>query len=365
MDDAEITEKISRMSVSEFVKKATRADLILELGRLSKLNTEESLSRLRDFLLYPDVDQFDKMIVSRVVSVYLLMRGNAGLRALAEVLNDDVSIAYQIGILETLWCAAKREIPSTVSGQWPSHQLPKASELFPPEITFGAAATFSDFCVEAIEDGNKYLALVQLLMQLAVRADDRTPADRADLMEAIAQGTIRLTRRLIEELEHLIAREAAEAVYQEFLSKHPVFLDPLAAEIISRQRLGLEHEIDYVVRRYDGRYLGVEIEKPQDALFTDSNDFRAGFTHAFGQVLDFQRWVDTHAEYARHLLPGISVPRGLVVMGIRAGLSEQNISKLNWFNANSSHIEVVTFDDLVVRAKDLYSNIRRWPRYAD
>ena len=343
MDDAEIGERISKMSVQEFVEKAARADLVLELGRLARLDTEESLSRLQEFLLYPDVDQSDKILVPRVVSVYLLMRGSAGLRALAEIIPRVSSLTYQTGILDTLLSAARRKIPWIVSVEWLTPLLPKPSELFTPEVTLGAAAAFSDFCVEAIEDRDKYFDLVQLLVQRAMTADDRSPADRADIMELVAQGTIRLTRRLVEELEHLIAQRAGESAYQEFLSKHPVFLDPLGAEVISRRRLGLEHEIDYVVRRYDGRYIGVEIEKPQDLLFTESNDFRAGFTHAFGQVIDFQRWVDTHAEYARHLMPGISAPKGLVVMGMRAGLSDQNISKLNWFNNNSSRIEVVTF----------------------
>lgn len=59
----------------------------------------------------------------------------------------------------------------------------------------------------------------------------------------------------------------------------------------------------YVVRRLDNEYILVEIEKPQNRIFTESADFMAEFTHVFGQVIDFQEWVDTHAEYARHLMP--------------------------------------------------------------
>jgi len=35
----------------------------------------------------------------------------------------------------------------------------------------------------------------------------------------------------------------------------------------------------------------VEIERPQDALFTRANDHMARFAHAFGQVVDFLHWV--------------------------------------------------------------------------
>ena len=42
----------------------------------------------------------------------------------------------------------------------------------------------------------------------------------------------------------------------------PVLIDPLAAKVIDRQRLGLELTTDFVVRRLDNEYLLVEIEKP-------------------------------------------------------------------------------------------------------
>jgi hypothetical protein len=46
----------------------------------------------------------------------------------------------------------------------------------------------------------------------------------------------------------------------------------------------------------------VEIERPQDKIFTTSDDFASRFTHAFGQVLDFQQWMDRNVAYAQELL---------------------------------------------------------------
>jgi hypothetical protein len=90
-----------------------------------------------------------------------------------------------------------------------------------------------------------------------------------------------------------------------------------------------------------------------DRIFTASNDFTAHFTHAFGQVLDFQQWVDSHGEYARHLLPGISSPRRLLIIGRRSELTEENSRKLQRFTDNSMRIDVMTFDDLLGNAASL------------
>jgi hypothetical protein len=116
---------------------------------------------------------------------------------------------------------------------------------------------------------------------------------------------------------------------------------------------------DFVLRRYDDKYFLVEIEKPQDRLFTLTNEFTANFTHAFGQVLDFQQWVDSNAAYARVHMPDISSPRGLLVIGRRADMTEENKVKLHRFSINCSAIDIVTFDDLFSNATNLYEAILR------
>jgi hypothetical protein len=126
-------------------------------------------------------------------------------------------------------------------------------------------------------------------------------------------GTV--SKSVLSDFDHLITIESSEAAYHQYFASHPVLIDPLAAVIISKQQLGLEHVTDFAVRRHDGDYILVEIEKPQDRLFTTSNDYSAAFAHAFGQVVDFEQWVRDHGDYARHLMPGISSPRGMLIIG--------------------------------------------------
>jgi hypothetical protein len=101
----------------------------------------------------------------------------------------------------------------------------------------------------------------------------------------------------------------------------------------------------------------VEIEKPQDAIFTGGGDFTARFNHAYGQVLDFQEWIDAHGGYARSLMPGVFSPKGVLIIGMRKGLSAEQAAKLKRFSINSRSVEVFTYDDLIRKAKDLYMNI--------
>jgi hypothetical protein len=187
----------------------------------------------------------------------------------------------------------------------------------------------------------------------------REGVDLDDFYEMMTSGAIKLSRVLLNQFENMIQQELREEEYQLFLKQHPVFLDALAADVVPKQALGIEMVTDFVLRRYDNKYILVEIEKPQDRLFTRSNDFTSDFTHALGQVLDFQQWVDLNGAYARVHMPGISSPRGLLVMGRRMDLTEENKGKLHRFSANSSTIDVVTFDDLLQNATSLYQAILR------
>jgi hypothetical protein len=76
-------------------------------------------------------------------------------------------------------------------------------------------------------------------------------------------------------------------------------------------------------------------------------------------VIDFLEWIDSHGEYARHLMPGISSPRGMLVMGMRKCFSAAQSSKLKRLAINAPNIEILTFDDLLQRGRTLYGNMHR------
>jgi hypothetical protein len=76
-------------------------------------------------------------------------------------------------------------------------------------------------------------------------------------------------------------------------------------------------------------------------------------------VLLLQEEQRTHGEYARSLTPGIFSPKGVLIIGMRNELFAEQIAKLKRLNMNSRSITVLTYDDLIRKAKDLYQNIQK------
>jgi len=214
-----------------------------------------------------------------------------------------------------------------------------------------AQKEFDDILVRALSD----VSLFRLVVDLAVEFPDCLQ----QAFEAVQRTTIVVGRELLHTFRDLVGADEREEIYQQFLTQNPVLLDPLARRVIPKHALGTEHVTDFVIWKVTGEYLVVEIEKPQDPIFTRGDDFSYQFTHAFSQVLDFQEWLERHPEYAARNLPGVVSPFGLLVIGRRTSLSPTQARKLARFNTNSQRVRVACFDDLVDEAEKLHENVYR------
>jgi hypothetical protein len=176
--------------------------------------------------------------------------------------------------------------------------------------------------------------------------------------DLIMESSIKLTRKLLKEFKSLVESDEREEVYQQFLEANPVFLDPLAAAVTPKQRLGAEYVTDFVLKRLDNVHIAVEIEKPSDPVFTKAHDFSSEFFHAIGQVVGFQSWCASNVAYAQKLMPGISPPvGGILVIGRRSVLSTTEAEHLLTYSKSQTLIEIFTYDDLLTRATSIYANI--------
>ncbi|MEZ4328717.1 MAG: DUF4263 domain-containing protein [Polyangiales bacterium] len=227
-----------------------------------------------------------------------------------------------------------------------------------PEVRHAAAKVVRDIFAEATVNADAFRLVGQFFHRHTMMSGiPGTNVDQTEVMAMFAESSIKLSRSVLEDMARLVASEEVEEVYQRFLTKNPVLLDPLAAEVVPKQRLGSEYATDFAIRRHDDRWILVEVERPHDVIFTKKNDFSHRFTHAFGQVLDFQSWVDSNVAYAEKLMHRIVAPRGLLVMGLRRHLTDYQRDKLRRFADNSHRIEVITYDDLVDRAESLYASL--------
>ena len=145
---------------------------------------------------------------------------------------------------------------------------------------------------------------------------------------------------------------------KKFIKDHPILLDPHAKRVLPEYPLGSEYRADFVVERSDENYIIVEIEKTTSKLFTQKGDQHSELTHAIGQVRDYQNWISENIAYVRGKLLNISEPHGLVIIGRKNSLNENNLRKLRYINQTSHNLKVFTFDDLLANGKQLLKNLR-------
>jgi len=299
---------------------------------------------------------YEKHDVPRVVAAAIASHPK-GIDHLIRLLPDASGHIYRLAIIETLWHIAEGfPVPHSV--------LDISYEPYAINERIGdlAREKLCELIVEAEHERVSFRVLAAMLGSHDDSVFPNSPEPGAFMrffLESIRDSSIVLTNKILQEFEMLVQATSHEQKYQVFLEDNPVFIDPLAAEVINQAKLGTEFITDFVVRRHDYRYVVVEIEKPKDRIFTLKGDLSAPFTHAVGQVLDFQGWIAENITYAQKKLPWIENPRGLVIIGRRGGMSSEQEAKLRRWNTNSRNIEVLTYDDILSRAIILHRSLRR------
>ena len=338
------------MDVDDYSGADGMRELFTECVDLAQSADIETLSSV---LLTRASRTYEKHEVPRIAAAAMLTLGSDGVRELVKLINVAAGSIYPMAIMRALWLAGSDQpvLISSLDIRYPELDVSEATRA-------DSRVALDDLIMRAQSDGNLFNVLLSL-------QNSETPLRgispfNIHVMDVIRTSAIILTEALLDEFDSLVSLNEPEAAYQSFLEEHPVFIDPLAAEIMNRQRLGVELVTDFVIRRHDFRYVTVEIEKPQDSLFTRGGDFRAEFTHAVGQVMDFQGWVAANVAYAQKHLPLIENPSGLLVMGRRSDMSPAQQQKLRRWCANSTQIKVVTFDDLALRGRSLHASLRRY-----
>jgi hypothetical protein len=347
--------------VQAFALRATAAEVYAVADALATSGSPRALELLKLFLFARGGPAYEKRLPAILSARALLQAGPPGVQVLSDALTHGPRPRYASSILMMLWRASRGDFS-------PDELLRVAGPLLdtfdPPAGTSEAARrALSDHMAEALVNPRFFTDIGGWLQKLSLLSDADPLQDEAaaDVASLLGEASIRLSPSILGDYAALIAAEPREELVQQFLTAHPALLDPLAASVFPKHRLGTEYATDFAVRRHDDRWLLVEIEKPQDSVFTAQDNFSAPFTHAYGQVLDFQRWVDDDVAYARSAMPGIVVPRGLLVIGRRAGMTERQQKKLAQLVSNSARIDVLTFDDLLRQATVVYDNLHRHP----
>lgn len=168
----------------------------------------------------------------------------------------------------------------------------------------------------------------------------------------------------ISSLEELLyTKPKQEQTFQQFLEEHPHLLDLYALSVVPQPFLPIPEKgkrgrfPDFLIKHSDLTYTLVEIERPNKPLFTTGGDpqITAMTTQALNQI---SMWRDIIRRYgSTHLTdyPGIEHNKGLLIAG-RATAKEFGTypefqRTLNRINAELKDIRIITFDEVVLRAK--------------
>ncbi len=164
--------------------------------------------------------------------------------------------------------------------------------------------------------------------------------------------------QVIVEFEELLSVSTKEEELQSFLTANPILIDPIAISVESKLRLGDDHITDYVSRRPGNNYEFIEIENANRKLYTKSGDPSAELTHAIRQTQNWSQWIHEHLHYAREKCPGLIIPSFKIIIGRSGTLNENDLQALSHLSGSILNTKIMTYDDLVVEAKQHLHNLR-------
>jgi hypothetical protein len=162
----------------------------------------------------------------------------------------------------------------------------------------------------------------------------------------------------IAEFEKLVfARNTLEPRLQKFLEQNYWIWGFEYTEAIPKQQLGEKYEIDFLLKRIDGIWEIVEIERSSLPLFTKKLDPRQELRHATQQVINYQSFCMRNYSYlSSEGKKDIFAPRGYVIMG--NALSDSEKIKLDELNKSHPFVEVHTYQYLISRAKRFIKTLK-------
>ncbi|WP_375102235.1 Shedu anti-phage system protein SduA domain-containing protein (plasmid) [Paenibacillus sp. RS8] len=183
----------------------------------------------------------------------------------------------------------------------------------------------------------------------------------------------RLERAIIN-FETLLIKNSdeIESVFHNFLHKNPILLDPVGFvhnkpsfkyPVGKTSRTGKgELEPDFIVSYSTQHYRLIEIERPNKNFSTGQGQQRATVTQAAYQLTEWKHFLDHHASEVEATFPGISDKANRsfsLIIGRTHDLGPYaNFDDLRTSLKEANNCDVLSYDDLLQRAKDYYENLK-------
>jgi CheY-like chemotaxis protein len=185
---------------------------------------------------------------------------------------------------------------------------------------------------------------------------------------ALASPAFRMSRT-VAEFKQLLEQKQEEDAYRKFIHKHwEVFLGPEYREVQSPYPITRGGNIDLLAIRHDGFPDLWELKRPDDPVFKEYNQWlhhSLECSRAIGQLMEYYDAAQReprpglrHYDARRGVDMELHRPRGFVVIGRTKNAQERERLRLE--NSFLAGISILTYDDLVERAKHLLTFLQRY-----
>lgn len=169
---------------------------------------------------------------------------------------------------------------------------------------------------------------------------------------------------ILTKYEDLINQsDVKEADLQVFLEENHILFDHKINRCIPQKSFGGELFPDFVVVLSNGSHVLIEIEKPQDKVYTKKGDPSAKFAHAEQQIRDFLNWANKDKTFlAIRGLPKMTTEntKGLLVIGMRSNFNEGDSERFSTHNhTTGGSYEIKTFDDILDENKQVIKSLKQ------
>lgn len=354
-----ISGKSLRERVEDYIENGMGGDSFNSL--LRECTTENSLQALlcvqRLFVdMYGGIT-FNSELKAPAASVLVVWK-ELGLRTLVEAAQREPSsknISIAIELLAALSAGAELPVLGRLHDAVLATAVQNAIDTTPnlPRI----ARSHLVELVLSIPDEEEAIGYVANAMWACSWTGNNLMVQR-ELFAAMSKKLLAVSTPVLDEFDNLIHNDPGnEPAFQEFLTRHPQIIDPLAVRVWPQPDLFGFKEPDYIVQRADGTYLVVEIECPAKGLVTKGGQLTSEATHAEKQVSDYRRYLIQNFSEIEKSFPNFQEPDCLVVVGLERTLTLDQKQVLHDANNGRTFTRIAGFDWLLDRARTIAANM--------
>jgi hypothetical protein len=168
-------------------------------------------------------------------------------------------------------------------------------------------------------------------------------------------GTLAEYKKLIDN------KNTTESQMQSFFEKNWALLEINARRILPKFDMGGENIPDFIVETSDFRYVIVEIEGPNEEIYTAETPPRQArkLREADSQIKTYLSYAHNNILFLRQKLPFLSGEKinGLIVIGRSSNLSREQKKRLDQDRGFSKDFDIVTYDELFESLRVFLENL--------